>query len=69
MPAHLTPGSLAKNLSETSKFNVLPAFDYFEQDPIQSANRSYSFILDHNKFGHFSISLRQTHRLVTSSMR
>ena len=46
-------GGFAKDLSETSRFNVLATFDYFEQDPIQSANRSYSLILDHNKFGPF----------------
>jgi iron complex outermembrane receptor protein len=46
-------GGLSKNLSETSRFNILATFDYFEQDPIQSANRSYSFIPDHNKFGQF----------------
>jgi iron complex outermembrane recepter protein len=46
-------GGIAKQLSETAHFNILAAFDYFEQDPIQSVDRSYSFILDHQKFGSF----------------
>lgn len=47
-------GGIAKNLSETSKFSILATFDYFEQDPIQSADRSYSFLVDHSKFGAFN---------------
>src|SRR6202007_1120242 len=44
---------IGQTLSDTSKVSILATFDYFEQDPIQSADRSYSFILDHNKFGSF----------------
>lgn len=47
-------GGITQNLSDTSKFSVVATFDYFEQDPIQSADRSYSFLLDHNKFGPFN---------------
>ena len=50
-------GGIAKKLSETARFSIVAAFDYFEQDPIQSADRSYSFILDHQKFGSFFDSL------------
>jgi iron complex outermembrane receptor protein len=46
-------GGIAKKLSETAGFSILAVFDYFEQDPIQSVDRSYSFILDHQKFGSF----------------
>ena len=46
-------GGIAKKLSETARFSIVAAFDYFEQDPIQSADRSYSFLLDHQKFGSF----------------
>ena len=46
-------GGISKKLSETAHFSILTAFDYFEQDPIQSVDRSYSFILDHQKFGSF----------------
>src|SRR5215469_1983524 len=46
-------GGISKNLSDTSRFNVVATFDYFEQDPIHSADRSYSLILDHDKFGPF----------------
>jgi iron complex outermembrane recepter protein len=45
---------LAEKLSETAKFSAVVAFDYFEQDPIESSNRSYSQILDHQKFGQFT---------------
>ena len=47
-------GGLAEKLSETAKLSVVAAFDYFEQDPIESADRSYSHILDHQKFGQFA---------------
>jgi iron complex outermembrane receptor protein len=46
-------GGISKNLSDTSRFNILATFDYFEQDPIHSPDRSYSFIVDHHKFGPF----------------
>ena len=46
-------GGISKKLSETAHFSIVTAFDYFEQDPIQSLDRSYSFILDHQKFGSF----------------
>jgi iron complex outermembrane receptor protein len=46
-------GGISKKLSETAHFSILTAFDYFEQDPIQRVDRSYSFILDHQKFGSF----------------
>ncbi len=46
-------GGIAKKLSETARFSILAVLDYFEQDPIQSVDRSYSFILDHQKFGSF----------------
>ena len=45
---------LSEKLSETAKLSVVAAFDYFEQDPIESSNRSYSQILDHQKFGQFT---------------
>jgi iron complex outermembrane recepter protein len=45
---------LAEKLSETAKFSVVAAFDYFEQDPIESSDRSYSHILDHQKFGQYT---------------
>jgi iron complex outermembrane recepter protein len=45
---------LAEKLGETAKISVVAAFDYFEQDPIESSNRSYSHILDHQKFGQFT---------------
>jgi iron complex outermembrane recepter protein len=45
---------LAEKLSETAKLSVVAAFDYFEQDPIESSGRSYSHILDHQKFGQFA---------------
>jgi iron complex outermembrane recepter protein len=46
-------GGISKNLSDTSRFNILATFDYFEQDPIHSPDRSYSFIVDRHKFGPF----------------
>jgi iron complex outermembrane recepter protein len=46
-------GGIAKDLSDTSKFSILATFDYYEEAPIESADRSYSFLLDHNKFGPF----------------
>jgi iron complex outermembrane receptor protein len=45
---------LAEKLSDTAKLSVIAAFDYFEQDPIESSDRSYSHILDHQKFGQFT---------------
>jgi iron complex outermembrane receptor protein len=45
---------LAEKLSETAKLSVIAAFDYFEEDPIESSDRSYSHILDHQKFGQFT---------------
>jgi iron complex outermembrane receptor protein len=46
-------GGISQELSENSKLSMVAAFDYYEQGPIDSADRSYALIEDHQKFGSF----------------
>jgi iron complex outermembrane receptor protein len=43
---------ISKRLSETSKFSLLASFDYFESDPIKSADRGFAANPDHSKNGY-----------------
>jgi iron complex outermembrane receptor protein len=46
-------GGISQKLGESSKFSILAAFDYYEQSPIESLNRGYAAIMDHQKFGSY----------------
>jgi iron complex outermembrane receptor protein len=43
----------SEKLGETSKVSVLATFDFYDQSPIESANRSYSSELGHSQFGSY----------------
>jgi iron complex outermembrane recepter protein len=48
--AQLT-GGISHNISDTSKFNVIVAFDYFTSSPINTSDRGFSLNTDHALFG------------------
>jgi iron complex outermembrane recepter protein len=41
----------SEKLGESSKISVLATFDFYDQSPILSENRSYSSRLQHSQFG------------------
>jgi iron complex outermembrane recepter protein len=55
--AQLT-GGISHNLSDTSKFSVIVAFDYFQNSPINSGDRGYSSHVNHSTFGPDLLDLR-----------
>jgi iron complex outermembrane receptor protein len=44
----------AHNLTETSRFSLLAALDYYESSPILARDRWYSNVRHHSKFGSYS---------------
>ena len=48
--AQVTAG-ISQNITDTSKFSVLVAFDYFQNSPINTSDRGYSLHLNHSTFG------------------
>jgi iron complex outermembrane recepter protein len=47
--AQFTSG-LSHDFSETSKLSIVAAFDYYNQTPIEAADRPYSAVLEHSLF-------------------
>jgi iron complex outermembrane recepter protein len=51
---HISAASgFSEKLGEDSKISVLGTFDFYDQSPIPSANRSYSSQLQHSQFGSY----------------
>ena len=44
---------LSEKLGENSKFSLLATFDYYDQSPVLSEDRTYSSELQHSKFGSY----------------
>ncbi len=41
---------LSQNFSETSKLSIMANFDFYDQSPIESADRAYSAFLQHSRY-------------------
>jgi iron complex outermembrane receptor protein len=56
--AQFTSG-LSQNFSETSKLSIVASFDFYNQTPIESADRAYSAFLEHSRYSSKYIDLPQ----------
>jgi iron complex outermembrane receptor protein len=43
-------GGLSHNFGETSKLTIVTSFDFYDQTPIESADRPYSATLEHSRY-------------------
>ena len=46
-------GGISQKLAENSTVSIVAASDYYEQSPIESSDRGYALVEDHQKFGSY----------------